>query len=155
MQDVASRLQVHAASPDVVLVVADERSVSTIGRWPWRRALHAQLVRHISAGGPQSIGLGILFTEPDLDYPQDDLLLAQANRAFNALPVLLALGALTVLAAWIAAAWWQLAFSPAAVLLVILLPTATPPRWGAICSNTSQWPICWKVAMERGTLQPL
>src|SRR5690606_4725033 len=48
MQDAASRLQVHTASPDVVLVVADERSVSAIGRWPWRRALHAQLVRHIS-----------------------------------------------------------------------------------------------------------
>lgn len=81
MQDVASRLQVHAASPDVVLVVADERSVSAIGRWPWRRALHAQLVRHISAGRPQSVGMDILFTEPDLDYPQDDLLLAQAIAA--------------------------------------------------------------------------
>lgn len=90
LQDSISHLQSRAPSPDVVLVVADDRSVATIGRWPWRRALHAQLLRQISEGQPQSIGLDIQFTEEDWDYPQDDWLLAQAiaDSGRVALPVL-------------------------------------------------------------------
>ena len=78
LQDWATRWHARAAAPEVVLVLVDEPSIAAIGRWPWRRALHAQLVRHIDAGQPQSIALDLLFTEEDLDYPQDDLLLAQA-----------------------------------------------------------------------------
>ena len=48
----------------------------SIGRWPWRRALHAQLVDVVTAQNPKAIGLDILFSEPDLDYPLDDALLA-------------------------------------------------------------------------------
>ena len=67
-----------------------DRSIATIGRWPWRRALHAQLLEAISAQQPQAIGLDILFSEADADYPLDDALLAQAIAASHrvALPVL-------------------------------------------------------------------
>ena len=78
LQDWALRLQKHTPSPDVVLVLADERSLASIGRWPWRRALHAHLIDQISAGQPQSIGLDFLLPEDDLDYPEDDLVLAQS-----------------------------------------------------------------------------
>lgn len=89
LQDMALQLQPSAASPEIVLVLADERSLASIGRWPWRRALHAHLVNHISSGQPQSIGLDFLLSEPDLDYPEDDLLLAQsmAHSARVVLPV--------------------------------------------------------------------
>ena len=78
LQDLSLRMQKHEPSPDVVLVLADERSLSSIGRWPWRRALHAHVIQQISAGQPQSIGLDFLLTEADLDYPEDDLVLAEA-----------------------------------------------------------------------------
>ena len=78
IQDLNSRLLQRQATPDVVMVVADEASIAAIGRWPWRRALHAKVIQHISGGQPLSIGMDILFTEPDLDYPEDDWLLAQA-----------------------------------------------------------------------------
>ena len=78
LQDLALRMHKHAASPDVVLVVVDEHSMAAIGRWPWRRALHAHVISHISAGHPQSIGLDFLLSEPDLDYPEDDAVLADA-----------------------------------------------------------------------------
>lgn len=78
LQDVSLRLQKHQASPDVVLVLADEYSLASIGRWPWRRALHAHVIQQISAGHPQSIGLDFLLSEADLDYPEDDLALAQS-----------------------------------------------------------------------------
>lgn len=81
LQDHITRSQARTAAPEVVLVLADDRSIATIGRWPWRRALHAQVLRHINAGQPQSIGLDLLLTEEDLDYPEDDLLLAQTMAA--------------------------------------------------------------------------
>ena len=81
LQDRITRSQARPATPEVVLVLADDRSIASIGRWPWRRALHAQVLRHISAGQPQSIGLDFLLTEEDLDYPEDDLLLAHTMAA--------------------------------------------------------------------------
>lgn len=89
LQDLSLRVQQHDPSPDVVLVLADERSLASIGRWPWRRALHAHTIQHISAGQPLSIGLDFLLSEPDLDYPEDDMVLAAsiANSRRVVLPV--------------------------------------------------------------------
>lgn len=78
VQDLSARLLQRPASSEVVLVTIDEPSIEAIGRWPWRRAIHAQLVRHLSEQQPKAIGLDILFSEPDLDHPADDALLARA-----------------------------------------------------------------------------
>ena len=78
VQDAGTRLYAHAAHPDIVIVAVDDRSIASIGRWPWRRALHAQLVDQITAQSPRALGLDILFGEEDADYPGDDLLLARA-----------------------------------------------------------------------------
>ena len=95
IQDVSVQLQQHKPSPEITLVLLDERSMASIGRWPWRRALHALLIDHISAGHPQSIGLDFLLSEPDLDYPEDDYVLAQSMRRSGrvVLPVLRGIGA--------------------------------------------------------------
>ena len=89
LQDLSLRLHQPPASPDVVLVLVEERSLASIGRWPWRRALHAHVIQHISAGQPQSIGLDFLLAEPDLDHPEDDLVLAEsmAHSGSVVLPV--------------------------------------------------------------------
>ena len=78
VQDVGLRLVSRPAHPDIVIVAIDDRSIAAIGRWPWRRALHAELVNRISAQNPSVIGLDVLFNEEDLDYPADDVLLANA-----------------------------------------------------------------------------
>ena len=77
-QDAAMRLRMLAPNPDIVLIAIDDASVEAIGRWPWRRALHAQAIAQISAQSPRALGLDILFGEPDADYPGDDALLARA-----------------------------------------------------------------------------
>jgi len=89
VQDAGTRLYAHAAHPDIVIVAVDDRSIASIGRWPWRRALHAQLVDQITAQSPRALGLDILFGEEDADYPGDDLLLARAleRNAHAVLPV--------------------------------------------------------------------
>lgn len=80
VQDVASGLYQPDASPDIVIIAIDDASIAAIGRWPWRRALHAQLLQQISQQAPRAIGMDILFQEEDLDYPGDDLMLKRAIR---------------------------------------------------------------------------
>lgn len=90
VQDAGLRLVSRPAHPDIVIVAIDDASIAAIGRWPWRRALHAELISRISAQQPQVIGMDVLLNEEDLDYPEDDLLLADAIRRSGrvVLPVL-------------------------------------------------------------------
>lgn len=87
--DAAMRLHMLPASQDIVIIAIDDASIAAIGRWPWRRALHAQAITHMAAQAPRAIALDVLFGEPDADYPGDDLLLERAiERAGNVvLPV--------------------------------------------------------------------
>ena len=89
-QDAGMRLVSRPAHPDIVIVAIDDASIAAIGRWPWRRALHAELISRLTAQNPRAIGMDVLFNEADLDYPEDDLLLTDAIRrsARVVLPVL-------------------------------------------------------------------
>ena len=78
IQDASSWLHQRPASPDIVIVAIDDHSIEAIGRWPWRRALHAAAIECISEGQPRAIGMDIVFSEEDLDYPGDDMLLQRA-----------------------------------------------------------------------------
>ena len=91
VQDATTGLQKRPPHPDIVVVAIDERSIAAIGRWPWRRALHAELLRQISLQEPQAIGMDILFTEEDTVNPVDDTLLASAIRSSGrvVLPVMM------------------------------------------------------------------
>lgn len=80
VQDTGLRLGTRPAHPDIVIVAIDDRSIAAIGRWPWRRALHAGLIQRLSAQDPRAIGMDVLFNEEDLDYPEDDVVLAQAMK---------------------------------------------------------------------------
>lgn len=78
VQDIATGLNQPVASSEIVIIAIDDASIAAIGRWPWRRALHAQLLQQLSRQPPLAIGMDILFNEEDLDYPGDDLMLARA-----------------------------------------------------------------------------
>lgn len=65
-------------SSQVALVLIDDASLSRYGRWPWPRALLAQLVRAASARQPRALGVDILLTEPEDE--KDDAGLAAAFR---------------------------------------------------------------------------
>ena len=89
VQDTASWLHRPKASQDIVIVAIDDASIDAIGRWPWRRALHAGLLERISQAPPRAIGLDVMLSEEDLDYPGDDLLLVRVlqRSGRTALPV--------------------------------------------------------------------
>ena len=72
----------RAIPNDVVLVTIDEQSLSSLGRWPWSRRTHAQLIDRLHAGGAKAIGFDVMFSEPQTeDLAADRLLAAAMARA--------------------------------------------------------------------------
>ena len=49
----------------VVIVDVDERSLSTIGQWPWRRDLIGELIARLRNMGAATVALDMVFAEPD------------------------------------------------------------------------------------------
>lgn len=49
---------------DVVIVGIDEKSIIEIGKWPWKREIHAELLNKLRNSGVKSVGFDISFTEP-------------------------------------------------------------------------------------------
>jgi diguanylate cyclase (GGDEF)-like protein len=61
-----------------LIVTIDEASLQALGRWPWPRALHAELIDRLAASGARAIGYDILFS--DAGALADDRRLAEAIR---------------------------------------------------------------------------
>ncbi|MBI5527013.1 MAG: CHASE2 domain-containing protein [Deltaproteobacteria bacterium] len=49
----------------VVIVAADEKSMSAFGQWPWPRRVHAEIIDRLRDTGVSVIGLDIVFSEED------------------------------------------------------------------------------------------
>jgi adenylate cyclase len=56
---------IQKPSPEVVMAVIDEKSLDTLGKWPWPRAKIAELIDLLSQDGAKVIGFDIFFSEPD------------------------------------------------------------------------------------------
>ena len=56
-------------SDSITIVDIDERSLSTVGQWPWRRDLVATLIERLRAGGAAVVALDIMLAEPDRYAP--------------------------------------------------------------------------------------
>ncbi|GEM_PF-1529433 len=68
------------SSGDIVIVAIDDRSLAQLGRWPWSRAQHAQLIDKLTAAGTRAVALDLILAEPDRVDPGGDEKLAQALR---------------------------------------------------------------------------
>jgi len=64
---------------EVVIVGIDEPSFAELGRWPWPRSVHADLVESLKDAGAAAIAFDVLFA--DQGEPQDDRLFSQALQA--------------------------------------------------------------------------
>jgi len=59
--------------PRIVIVDIDERSISSLGQWPWRRDRIGMLIVRLRELGAQTIALDLVFGEPDRsNQPGDD-----------------------------------------------------------------------------------
>lgn len=88
LSDMGLALTPRPVPDDIVVIAIDEASLTAIGRWPWRRAVHTTLLERLAAAKPRAVLLDLVLSEPDPD-PQQDLLLARALQA--AAPVVLPL----------------------------------------------------------------
>jgi len=63
----------------IVVVTIDEDDFDGLNlAWPWPRAVHAKFLDIVGRGKPAAVGMDILFTEPSLHGPADDVALGAA-----------------------------------------------------------------------------
>jgi CHASE2 domain-containing sensor protein len=83
---VRSRFRVPPPDPDIVLVDIDEASLAAMapeyGRWPWPRAVMAELAEGILRQGPAAVVFDITFTDLDVDRPEADRYLREVAARY-------------------------------------------------------------------------
>lgn len=79
------------APDNIVMITIDDKSLAELGRWPWKRGTHAQLLNVLSNGAPKAIGLDLILTEGDTITASGDhaLALALARNRRTVLPILI------------------------------------------------------------------
>lgn len=89
--DIGQKLYQSPPPADVIIVAIDENSLAQLGRWPWSRKTHADLLNRLKLEKPSAIGLDIVFSEADkTDLTADTALANAVQTAGNVvLPVLL------------------------------------------------------------------
>ena len=76
---IASRSR--APDPDIVMVVADDRSINImaedVDRWPWPRKVFGEVTRAIAAQKPAAIVFDMVHADPDRARPESDEAMSQ------------------------------------------------------------------------------
>jgi serine/threonine-protein kinase len=54
-------------SDKIAVIAIDDQSIANLGRWPWPREIHAQMVDTLAVGNAKVIGYTAFFSEPQLD----------------------------------------------------------------------------------------
>jgi serine/threonine-protein kinase len=65
--DAGAGLSNRTPSDRVAIIAIDQQSLDNIGRWPWSREIHAQLIDKLAAAKPKVIVSSVFFTEPQQD----------------------------------------------------------------------------------------
>ncbi len=87
LYDRLTSLSRPVADKHVLLINIDENSLSEIGRWPWDRLVHAELIDKLAPARPQAILLDVLLSEAG-SADGDRALVTAMRRAGNVyLPV--------------------------------------------------------------------
>ena len=89
--DLGRSFSFKPAPDDIVIVAVDEVSLNSIGRWPWPRSLHTEVLNKLSQAQARTIGWDMIFNEPERGNPDVDQALARAiGQAKNVvMPILL------------------------------------------------------------------
>ncbi|MEQ1529606.1 MAG: diguanylate cyclase [Methylococcales bacterium] len=89
--DLGVKLTPRPSTDDIVIVAIDERSLEKLGRWPWSRNVHAQLIDKLANAGVKAIAMDIFFIEAEQEHPEADQELAQAIQHHGGvvLPIIL------------------------------------------------------------------
>ncbi len=78
LYDKMAVLQQYPQDPEIVIVAIDDESFKALGRWPWSRGVHAELINRLRSIGNKAVALDLLLSEPQDSDPYADHLLAYA-----------------------------------------------------------------------------
>lgn len=65
--DLASTQSSRLPSDRIAVIAIDDQSVANIGRWPWPREVHAELIDQLGAAGAKTVAHTAFFFEPQTD----------------------------------------------------------------------------------------
>jgi eukaryotic-like serine/threonine-protein kinase len=65
--DFASTSSGRQPSDRIAIIAIDDQSIANIGRWPWPRDIHAQLIDRLAAANAKTIVYTTFFFEPQVD----------------------------------------------------------------------------------------
>ena len=65
---------------DIIIIGIDEASLQGIGKWPWRRDIHAKLINRLTEAGVRAVAYDIIFAERDTPNPRYDAALVKAVK---------------------------------------------------------------------------
>ena len=74
---------------DIIIVAIDDYSLAELGRWPWSRELHADLINKINKARPRAIGLDVILSENATPQADGQLAAAIMQSQHVVLPVVL------------------------------------------------------------------
>ena len=80
LYDAALGLRSRPAPEDILIVAIDQQSLDQIGRWPWRRAIHATVLERLTEAGVRGVAIDVLLAELDRADTAGDEALARAIR---------------------------------------------------------------------------
>ena len=60
------------ASDDLAIIEIDDKSLDTLGHWPWPRSTHARLIEVLNGAAPQTIVFDVLFPSADTENRTSD-----------------------------------------------------------------------------------
>ena len=64
--DTGLRLATGDPGDNIVIVAIDDKSIQNIGRWPWPRDIHAEMIRALKSAGAKAVASTVLFSEPEI-----------------------------------------------------------------------------------------
>jgi adenylate cyclase len=72
----------------IVLAAIDDQSLNKIGRWPWTRTKHAQVVDKLGTFGAKIIAFDIFYSEPELlcNAVSPDKVFRDSLKKFQSVP---------------------------------------------------------------------
>jgi adenylate cyclase len=78
----------HQKDDRMVLAAIDDHSLNKIGRWPWTRTKHAQLIDKLGTFGAKIIAFDVFYSEPEMacNAESPDNVLAASIKKFQATP---------------------------------------------------------------------
>src|SRR5437868_4041606 len=65
--DVASVQSSRQPSERIAIIAIDDQSIANIGRWPWSRDVHAEMIDKLAAAKAKTIAYDVFFSEPQTD----------------------------------------------------------------------------------------